>query len=246
MGMYLFHLPCSLTPDCVLAAAMCIHLWVPERWCHNPCLSGLCFYSSCLTRQIKDLGGWSGRSAGSREAAAAAGAVRGCERQVALTHLRTGPCPGEPSARSGLAPEPAENPTSKAWATASPQHHGLLSSPGTAGCQPGELCWVLRWKTTTEESGRKHSGCCETLWILNLFSGVHKKFSLAYTGEALWKLLQGYERPRCKTWDRQHRFLLCILTFFFYPTDVSVPYLNYLWRKSYSFLPFYIRSWKCH
>lgn len=43
-GMYLFHLACSLRSDCVLAAAMCVHLWVPECWCHSPCLSGLCFH----------------------------------------------------------------------------------------------------------------------------------------------------------------------------------------------------------
>lgn len=97
MGMYLFHLPCSLTPDCVLAAAMCIHLWVPECWCHNPCLSGRCFYSSCLTRQIKALRGWTRRSSRRGEAA---GAVRGCEQQVALLHLVPARSPGPSGARS--------------------------------------------------------------------------------------------------------------------------------------------------
>lgn len=212
--MYLFPLPCSLTPDCVLASAMCIHLWVPECWCHNPCLSGLCFYSSCLTRQIKDLEGWISRSRSRREAAMAVGAVPVCRQQVALLHLRPARSRG-PGGAGGARPESAKNPRSQRMGTASPPLQSVFCTPVTALCQSAELCWVLSWKTTIEESGRKHSGCYETLCILNLLSGVHKKFSLACTGEALWKLLQRYERPRCKTWDQQHRFLLLILTFFF-------------------------------
>lgn len=134
--------------------------------------------------------------------------------------------------KRGLDLNPLKIIEAKGCRISSPQHQRLLSSPVTAICQPVELCWVLSWKTTIPESGRKQTGCYETLWILNLFSGVHKKFSLACTGKHSEKLLQRSERPKWKASEmQQRRFLLLTLTSS-YPNDVSVLYLNYHWRKS--------------